>query len=145
MFHYIQHPKWCGFITSNTTFIVSSVQAKRICGIPENYTYSSCIIVEWSILTIQYTGKYWHYVNQCQWIDPGEYGEYMMTSSQGSFFHVTVPLCGELTGHRICVMPSQRTGDTDFDIFVMWVRIGSWINSRMAGDLSLYGIQVTSL
>ena len=49
----------------------------------------------------------------------------MMTSSNGSIFHVTGALCGEFTGHRW--IPIQRP--------VVFYLICVWINGYMAGDL----------
>ena len=39
----------------------------------------------------------------------------MMTSSNGNFFRVTGPLCGEFIGHRW--IPSQRPVTRSFDVF----------------------------
>ena len=39
------------------------------------------------------------------------YRELMMTSSNGNFFRVTGPLCGEFTGHRW--IPRTKAGDAE--------------------------------
>ena len=53
----------------------------------------------------------------------------MMTSSNGKFFRVTGPLCGEFTGHRW--IPAQRPVTRKFDVpydlcLNKWVSIQSW-------------------
>ena len=42
-------------------------------------------------------------------------GNIMMTSSNGSIFRVTGPLCGEFTGHRW--IPRTKASDAEFDVF----------------------------
>ena len=58
----------------------------------------------------------------------------MMTSSNGNIFHVTGPLCGELTGHRW--IPLTKASDAELWCF-LWSApwINGWVNNREAGDL----------
>ena len=55
----------------------------------------------------------------------------MMTSSNGTIFRVTGPLCEEFTGE----FPSQRPVTQRFDIFCVCAWINCWVNNREAGDL----------
>ena len=58
----------------------------------------------------------------------------MMTSSNGSIFRVTGPLCGEFTGHRW--IPRTKASDAElwlFSLICAW--INGWANNREAGDL----------
>ena len=55
---------------------------------------------------------------------------YMMTSSNGSIFRVTGPLCGEFTGHRWI---SLTNGTLRLSLIFAW--INGWVNNREAGDL----------
>ena len=58
----------------------------------------------------------------------------MMTSSNGNFFRVTGPLCGEITGHRLIPLtkvPWRRA--LMFSFICTWIK--GWVNSREAGDL----------
>ena len=58
----------------------------------------------------------------------------MMTSSNGSIFCVTGPLCGEFIGHRW--IPRKKTSDAPLWCFLWsapWINI--WVNNRKAGDL----------
>ena len=58
----------------------------------------------------------------------------MMTSSNGNIFHVTSPLCGEFTGHRL--IPLTKASDAEFWCsFFICACINAWVNSREAGDL----------
>ena len=54
----------------------------------------------------------------------------MMTSSNGTIFRVTGPLCGEFTCHR---WKDQWRGDLMFSLSCAW--INGWVNNREAGDL----------
>ena len=54
----------------------------------------------------------------------------MMTSSNGSIFRVTGPLCGEFTGHRW--IPLTKANKAELWCF-LWS--APWINTREAGDL----------
>ena len=59
---------------------------------------------------------------------------HMMTSSNGSIFRITCPLCGEFTGHRW--IPRTKASDVErwwFLWFVPW--INGWVNNREADDL----------
>ena len=61
-------------------------------------------------------------------------GHHMMTSSNGNIFRVTVPLCGEFTGHWW--IPRTKTSDAELWCFIWsapW--INGWVNTREAGDL----------
>ena len=61
----------------------------------------------------------------------------MMTSSNGSIFRVTVPLCGEFTGHR-GEFPAQRPVTGSFDVFFD-LRLNKQLNKNgEAGDLRRY-------
>ena len=57
-----------------------------------------------------------------------------MTSSNGSVFRVTDPLCGELMGHRW--IPLTKAGNAELWCF-LWAApwIDGWVNNREAGDL----------
>ena len=58
----------------------------------------------------------------------------MMTSSNGSIFRVTGPVCEEFTGHRwIPRYKSQWRGALVFSLICAW--INGWLNNREAGDL----------
>ena len=57
-----------------------------------------------------------------------------MTSSNGNIFRVTGPLCGELTGHRLCVVNSPVTGEFHALTKASDARINGWVNNREAGD-----------
>ena len=60
----------------------------------------------------------------------------MMTSSNGSIFRVTGPLCGEFTGPRW--IPHTKASDAELWWF-LWLmicaRINGWVNNGEAGDL----------
>ena len=56
----------------------------------------------------------------------------MMTSSNGSIFRVTCPLCGEFIGHR-SPHKGQWRGVLMFSLRCAW--INCWANNRDAGDL----------
>ena len=58
----------------------------------------------------------------------------MMTSSNGKFFRVTGPFCGEFTGHRLS--PLIKASDAELWCF-LWSAtwISRWVNNREAGDL----------
>ena len=60
----------------------------------------------------------------------------MITSSHGSIFCVTGPLCGEVTGE----FPSQRPVTQSLNICFLWSApwINGWVNNREAGDLRRY-------
>ena len=58
----------------------------------------------------------------------------MMTSSNGTIFRVTGPLCGELTGHT-GEFPAQRPVTRSFDFSLICAWINRWENNREAGDL----------
>ena len=60
----------------------------------------------------------------------------MMTSSNGSIFHVTGPLCGEFTGHWWIPHTGQWRGALMFSLICAW--INGWVNNREAGDLRCY-------
>ena len=55
---------------------------------------------------------------------------HMMTSSNGNFFCVTCPLCGEFTGDRW--IPLTKASDAE-----LWCSLSSdgWVNNRYAGNL----------
>ena len=58
----------------------------------------------------------------------------MMTSSNGSIFRVTGPLCGEFTGHRW--IPPTKASHAELWCFLWsgpW--INGWVNNHEAGDL----------
>ena len=57
----------------------------------------------------------------------------MMTSSNGSIFRVTGPLCRTFTGHRWIPRKGQWRGALMFSVICAW--INSWANNREAGDL----------
>ena len=61
-------------------------------------------------------------------------GRSMMTSSNGNFFCVTGPLCGEFTGHRLipCTKGQWRRALMS-SLICAWTN--GWVNSREAGDL----------
>ena len=52
----------------------------------------------------------------------------MMTSSNGTIFRVTGPLCGEFTGHK-----GQWRGALMFSLICVWIH--DWVNNGEAGDL----------
>ena len=54
----------------------------------------------------------------------------MMTSSNGSIFLVTGPLCGEFTGHRW--IPAQRPVTRSFDVFFD-LRLNKGLNKQSWG------------
>ena len=56
-----------------------------------------------------------------------------MTSSNGSIFRVTGPLCGEFTGPRW--IPHTKASDAELWCFLICVRINGWVNNLEAGDL----------
>ena len=56
----------------------------------------------------------------------------MMTSSNGSIFRVTCPLCGEFIGHR-SPHKGQWRGVLMFSS--IWAWINRWVNNREDGDL----------
>ena len=65
---------------------------------------------------------------------------HMMTSSNGSIFRVTDPLCGEFTGHRWIHWSPMNSPHKDqwrralvFSLICAW--INGWVNNREAGDL----------
>ena len=66
----------------------------------------------------------------------------MKISSDGSFFRITGPFCGEFTSHRW--IPLTRASNADFDVSLMWVCISCWTNGRMTCDLRLHDVHVTS-
>ena len=59
----------------------------------------------------------------------------MMTSSNGNIFHVTGPLCGEVTGHRWISL--TKASDAELWCFFYWSApwINGWVNNPEAGDL----------
>ena len=58
----------------------------------------------------------------------------MMTSSNGNFFRVTGPLCGEFAGHRwIPPNKGQWRGALTFPL--IWAWLNGCVNNRKAGDL----------
>ena len=60
----------------------------------------------------------------------------MMTSSNGNFFRVTGPLCGEFTGHG--EFPAQRPVTRSFDVFFD-LRLNKQLSKQCeAGDLRRY-------
>ena len=68
-----------------------------------------------------------------------------MTSSNGNIFRVTVPLCGEFTGHRwIPLTKGQWLGVLMFSLICAWTN--RWANTPDAGDFETpsryYGITV---
>ena len=67
------------------------------------------------------------------WVD-GVDGSTMMTSSNGSIFRVTGPLCGEFTGHWW--IPLTKASDAELRCF-LWSApwINGWVNNHQAGDL----------
>ena len=67
---------------------------------------------------------------------------FMMISSDGSFFRITGPFCGEFTSHRW--IPLTRASNADFDVSLMWVCKSCWTNGRMTCDLRLHDVHVTS-
>ena len=61
-------------------------------------------------------------------------GTVMMTSSNGSIFCVTSPLCGEFTGHPW--IPLTEASDAELLMLsLICARTNDWANSRDAGDL----------
>ena len=54
----------------------------------------------------------------------------MMTSSNGTIFRVTGPLCGEFTGPRW--IPLTKASDAELCCF-LWT--APWVNNRESGDL----------
>ena len=58
----------------------------------------------------------------------------MMASSNGNIFHVTGPLCGKFTGHRL--ISCTKASDAEFWCF-LWSApwINGWVNNCEAGDL----------
>ena len=54
----------------------------------------------------------------------------MMTSSNGSIFRVSGPLCGEFTGHP---HKGQWRGALMFSLICAWIK--GWVNNHKAGDL----------
>ena len=59
---------------------------------------------------------------------------FMMTSSNGIFFRVTGPLCGEFTGHRWNPPhEGQWRRALMFSFICAW--LNGWVNNREAGDL----------
>ena len=56
-----------------------------------------------------------------------------MTSSNGTIFRVTGPLCGEFTGP--CEFPAQRPVKRSFDVFFDLRLNKQLVNNREAGDL----------
>ena len=66
-----------------------------------------------------------------------------MTSSNGNIFHVTGPLCGEVTGHRW--LPSQRPVTQRFDVFFICASMTGSINNREAGTWNTIAFIITSL
>ena len=54
----------------------------------------------------------------------------MMTSSNGTIFRATGPLCGEFTDHS---HKRQRRGPLMFSLICAWTTC--WVNNRDAGDL----------
>ena len=72
-------------------------------------------------------GIYYH-------MDPAWLSLTMMTSSNGSIFHVTGPLCGEFTGYR--VIPSTKASNPElWCFFLICAWTNSWANNGDAGDL----------
>ena len=57
----------------------------------------------------------------------------MMTSSNGTIFRVTGPLCGEFTGPLNSPHKGQWRGALVFSLICVW--INGWVNNREAGDL----------
>ena len=59
---------------------------------------------------------------------------FMMTSSNGSIFRISDPLCGEFTGHRWF---PQNKGQWRGALMssLTWARINDWVSNRDAGDL----------
>ena len=69
------------------------------------------------------------------WIDqaaPFSILSHMMTSSNGTIFRFTGPLCGEFTGPS--EFPAQRPVTRSFDVFFD-MRLNKRVNNREAGDL----------
>ena len=59
---------------------------------------------------------------------------YMMTSSNGSIFRVTGPLCGEFIGHRW--IPHTKASDAElWCFFFICAWINGWVNNHETGDL----------
>ena len=58
---------------------------------------------------------------------------HMMTSSSGSIFRVTGPLCGEFAAPGD--FPAQRPVTRSFDVFFICAWINDWVNNHEAGDL----------
>ena len=50
-----------------------------------------------------------------------------------TFFRVTDPLCGDITGHRW--IPHTMVSDADLGFFIIYIWIKAWVNNREAGDL----------
>ena len=57
----------------------------------------------------------------------------IMTSSNGTIFRVTGPLCWEFTGHRW--IPRTKASDAELWCFLWYVWINGRVNNREAGDL----------
>ena len=56
-----------------------------------------------------------------------------MTSSNGNFFRVTGPLCGEFTGPVNSPHKDQWRGALMFSLICVWIT--GWVSKREAGDL----------
>ena len=62
-----------------------------------------------------------------------DYSRHMITSSNGSIFHVAGHLCGEFTGPRW--IPAQRPVTRSFDVFFDMIPNQPLSKNREAGDL----------
>ena len=62
-----------------------------------------------------------------------KYLQSMMMSSNGNIFHVTGPLCGEFTGHRLIPYRDQRRGALMF--YLIRALTNGGVNNRDACDL----------
>ena len=67
------------------------------------------------------------------WFQSGEYTSHMMISLHGNASHITGPLWGESTGHRLITLTK---GQWCFDAFC-------WTDSGVVGDLRRHGAHVT--
>ena len=75
----------------------------------------------------------YQYITRHDNIMPWEHSQYMMTSSNGSIFRVTGPLCGEFTGHRW--IPLTKAVTWNFDVFVDLRLNKRFVNNREDSDL----------
>ena len=61
----------------------------------------------------------------------------MMTSSNGSIFRVTDPLCGKFTGHRWIPLTQASDAQLLWVFFHAWTN--GWVNNRDADGVRRHG------